>query len=119
MQGDIWFIWVIIGGVILYLLHLLCRGIRRGMAEADSEVADADGQPLSQVGRRTPEGVLVCPYCGSAQLETKRSAGGKVGGGCLGWCLVGPVGLLGALLAPKSRVRCVACGREFERGRAN
>lgn len=115
MDGDIWFIWVIIGGFILYFIYLLCRGISRGMIEADSETTDAEGRPLSQVGRRNSEVVLVCPFCGSAQLETKRAAEAKLGGGCLGACLCGPIGLLGALLAPKSRVRCMACGREFER----
>jgi DNA-directed RNA polymerase subunit RPC12/RpoP len=64
-------------------------------------------QKISKRGVQTPGG-LACPKCGSTQFKAKRSAGAKL----LGALTLG----LGALLAPKTRVRCVACGREYVRG---
>ena len=64
-------------------------------------------QPLSAVGQQTEAG-LACPKCGSTQFTAKRSMTGKiVGFGTLG---------VGGLLAPKTRVKCVACGTMFQRG---
>lgn len=62
---------------------------------------------LSEVGR-TDDGGLRCPNCGGTQFKAKRSGKAKVIGGLT-------VGL-GALAAPKSRVKCVTCGEEFKRG---
>lgn len=56
---------------------------------------------LSQAGARTDQGVLTCPKCGSTAFKSKRSLKGKVAMG---------------LMAPKSRVRCEACGETFKRG---
>ena len=39
-----------------------------------------------------------CPKCGAQAFKAKRSAVGKLAGG---------------ILAPKSRVQCIACGKEF------
>ena len=58
-------------------------------------------QPLSAVGRRAGSGVLTCPRCGGTQFTAKRSMAGKLAVG---------------VLAPKSRVKCVACGTMFKRG---
>ncbi len=55
---------------------------------------------LSEVGHST-EGGPACPRCGGTDFTAKRSAKGKV--------LIG-------VLAPKTRVRCVACGLMFLRG---
>lgn len=53
-------------------------------------------------------GTLRCPKCGGTQFEAKRSGRGKA---------IGVVTLgVGAVLMPKSRVRCVTCGKEFKRG---
>lgn len=57
-------------------------------------------QPLSRVGIRG-EGGIACPKCGGTQFTAKRSNTGKV--------VVG-------LIAPKSQVKCVACGLKFKRG---
>lgn len=62
--------------------------------------ADPAGKAISEVGGQTAAG-LACPKCGGAQFKAKRSAAGKLAGG---------------LLAPKSRVKCVACGTEYRRG---
>ncbi len=52
--------------------------------------------------------ILACPKCGGTQFKAKRSARGKV---------IGTVTLgVGGVLAPKSRVRCVACKTECLRG---
>ncbi len=63
---------------------------------------------LSEVGSKTKDGALRCPHCGSTAFQAKRSARGKTIG-----ALCGGVGIA---LAPKSRVKCVACGTEFKRG---
>lgn len=60
-----------------------------------------EARRLSNCGDRSTGGVLTCPNCGSAQFTAKRSVAGKVGFG---------------LLAPKTRVKCVACGETFIRG---
>lgn len=62
---------------------------------------------LSKAGQHTDAG-LACPKCGGTQFTAKRSATGKT---------VGVVTLgVGALLAPKTRVKCVTCGKSFIRG---
>lgn len=57
---------------------------------------------LSKAGDRGDDGTLRCPKCGSTQFKAKRSLKGKMLGG--------------VLLAPKSRVKCEACGKQFKRG---
>lgn len=42
-----------------------------------------------------------CPKCGGSQFVPKRSLKGKMAGG---------------VLAPKSRVKCITCGKEYKRG---
>lgn len=65
------------------------------------------GGVISNVGQRTTGG-LACPKCGGTQFKAKRSAKGKA---------IGAVaGVAGAMLAPKSRVRCVTCKTEYVRG---
>lgn len=56
--------------------------------------------PLSAVGQHTDAG-LACPKCGSTQFTAKRSVKGK---------------LVAGVLAPKTQVKCVACGTMFKRG---
>jgi hypothetical protein len=56
-MNDIpWLVWIIIAAVVLYPLY---RGIRRGMAEAESGAQETEGQYISQVGQRTPDGTLL------------------------------------------------------------
>lgn len=55
---------------------------------------------LSKAGQ-TQDG-LRCPKCGSSSFKAKRSGKGKVLGGFV--------------FAPKSRVKCEACGEQFKRG---
>lgn len=62
---------------------------------------------LSKAGGQTAAG-LACPRCGSSQFTAKRSKKGKV----IGVVTVG----VGVLLAPKSQVKCVACGTMYRRG---
>lgn len=57
-------------------------------------------QNLRDVGTSTDSGVA-CPRCGGTSFTAKRSAKGK---------------LLVGVLAPKTRVKCVACGMMFLRG---
>jgi hypothetical protein len=64
-------------------------------------------QRLSAVGSTVPGGIA-CPKCGGTQFTAKRSNTSKA----LGFATVG----VGALLAPKSQVKCVACGTMFKRG---
>lgn len=61
----------------------------------------ARSKRLSQVGAKTEDGVLKCPHCGGTQFTAKRSITGKLAIG---------------VLAPKTRVKCVACGTMFKRG---
>lgn len=56
---------------------------------------------LSKAGDRS-SGTLACPRCGSTSFKARRSLKGKVLGGFL--------------FAPKSRVKCEACGKQFKRG---
>jgi transposase-like protein len=58
-------------------------------------------QRLSKAGDRSG-GALACPKCGGTTFKAKRSFKGKLLGGFL--------------LAPKSRVKCEACGTQFKRG---
>jgi hypothetical protein len=57
-------------------------------------------EELTAVGTRGERGVA-CPRCGASQFTAKRSMAGKTGFG---------------VLAPKTMVRCVACGLMFKRG---
>jgi DNA-directed RNA polymerase subunit RPC12/RpoP len=63
---------------------------------------------LSKAGDHGDDGTLRCPKCGGTNFTAKRSTKAKI----LGGVTVG----VGALLAPKSRVRCVTCGETFKRG---
>lgn len=63
--------------------------------------------PISTTGDRS-SGALACPKCGGTQFKAKRSKGAKA-------LLIPTVGM-GALLAKKSRVKCVTCGTEYMRG---
>lgn len=62
---------------------------------------------LSEAGNQSQAG-LACPRCGGTQFVAKRSAKGKA----IGFATLG----VGGLIAPKSRVKCVACGMMFLRG---
>jgi DNA-directed RNA polymerase subunit RPC12/RpoP len=55
---------------------------------------------LSAVGAQSDAGIA-CPRCGSLQFIAKRSNKGK---------------LMAGVLAPKTQVKCVACGMKFKRG---
>ncbi|WP_413467747.1 DUF2510 domain-containing protein [Mycobacterium sp. RTGN3] len=55
------------------------------------------------------DGELRCWNCGSKGLETRRRTGSKVLGATVGFAIVGPVGVAGALAA-KKRLRCRGCG---------
>lgn len=62
---------------------------------------------IGDVGTQTAAG-LACPKCGGQQFTAKRSKTGKT---------VGVVTLgVGAVLAPKTQVRCVTCGTMYKRG---
>lgn len=63
---------------------------------------------LSKAADRDDAGTIRCPKCGGTQFESKRSFRGKA----IGVATLGA----GAVLAPKSRVRCITCGKEFKRG---
>lgn len=56
---------------------------------------------ISKAGDRTEAGGLSCPKCGGTSFKSKRSLKGKVGAG---------------VLAPKTRVKCETCGKQFKRG---
>ena len=62
---------------------------------------------LSAVGDRSG-GSIACPRCGGTQFTAKRSNTGKA----VGFATLG----VGGLIAPKSQVKCVACGLKFKRG---
>ena len=62
---------------------------------------------LSKAGE-VGAGGLQCPKCGGTQFTAKRSKKGKV----LGVVTVG----VGVVAAPKTQVKCVACGKMFRRG---
>ena len=62
---------------------------------------------LSSVGNNSG-GSLSCPKCGGTNFTAKRSKKGKV----IGITALG----VGGLIAPKSQVKCVACGTMFKRG---
>jgi hypothetical protein len=62
---------------------------------------------IGDVGNQT-SGALACPQCGGQQFAAKRSKTGKT---------VGVVTLgVGAVLAPKTQVKCVTCGTMYKRG---
>jgi hypothetical protein len=74
---------------------------------ATSTSSGRSKERLSEVGD-TSSGVLTCPRCGGAGFQAKRSRGAKLALGVT-------VGV-GALLAPKTRVKCTTCGTEYRRG---
>jgi len=75
--------------------------------KAEARAAKPSKQLISEVGERNAAG-LACPKCGGTQFKAKRSAKGKTIGAI--------AGVAGAMLAPKSRVRCVTCKTEYVRG---
>lgn len=88
-------------------------------------VGDPDGnydgrighrEALSKVAARTEDGILKCPKCGSTQFTAKRSMKGKLIGGTIGVATLGIAGPAAAALAPKTQVKCVACGTMYKRG---
>ncbi len=103
MEGPV-LMWVIIIAVAALLVY---KGVRRGMRETADKQDEVEGRYISEVGDKST-GVLACPVCGGTTFKAKRSAGAKVGLGLT-------IGL-GALLAPKTRVRCETCGTEYLRG---
>lgn len=97
-----WWEWgIVIVGVILWLAW-------KSTNSTPSSTETRDSRKLSNAGHHTPDGILTCPRCGGTNFKAKRSAAAKVGLGLT-------IGL-GALLAPKTRVKCVTCGKEFLRG---
>ena len=50
---------------------------------------------------------LACPKCGGTQFKAKRSMKGQV---------IAVATIAGALVTPKSQVKCVACGTMYKRG---
>lgn len=79
--------------------------------EQDKKISGKVGhrQKVSDVGVRGTGGAgLACPRCGSTQFTAKRSNTGKA----FGFATLG----VGGLIAPKSQVKCVACGAMFKRG---
>lgn len=89
-------------GIALVIILGVCFafGIAKGVRNNRAGLNSRGQAKLSDVGVASAGG-LQCPKCGSTSFKSKRSAGGKVAGG---------------LLAPKTRVRCEACGTEFVRG---
>jgi hypothetical protein len=79
------------------------------MKQGAPKPADPRGGRISDVGERTAAG-LACPKCGGTQFKAKRSAAGKTIG------TAATLGVAGAFLAPKSRVKCITCGTEYRRG---
>jgi hypothetical protein len=94
----------IMGWLILIVIVLAIAG------KVTANKEKGGGRPISQAGARAEggKGQLLCPNCGGAQFKAKRSAAAKA-------VLIPTVGV-GALLAPKSRVKCETCGTVFLRG---
>lgn len=100
-------IWILLGLVLVVIACLAWAVLFR--KHDDSGEISSRHSYISEVGHRAEGGgVLTCPFCGGTQFAAKRSAGAKVGLGLT-------IGL-GALLAPKTRVKCITCGKEFLRG---
>jgi len=70
---------------------------------------------MSKAAKVDDAGVLHCPKCGGTQFESKRSGFGKSVGAGIGLLSLG-VGAVAIAAAPKTRVRCVTCGKTFTRG---
>jgi len=56
---------------------------------------------ISSFANMSNDGTLRCPKCGGTNFTAKRSVKGKIGIG---------------LLAPKTQVKCITCGKMFKRG---
>ena len=82
--------------------------VKKDTRNAAKIAANPQGQKISEVGDRTQNG-LACPKCGGTQFKAKRSRRGKV----LGTAIT--LGA-GAVLAPKSMVRCTTCKTDYKRG---
>lgn len=72
-----------------------------------SEKAARKPKYISAVGDRSA-GILACPSCGGTQFKAKRRGAAKLIGLSLS--------PLGALAMPKTRVKCITCGKEYLRG---
>lgn len=81
--------------VVLVLAVCVFVGARRGWKQGRAQ-AKHGGRPLV----RTEAGPA-CPHCGGHQFRAKRSAAGKAALG---------------VLATKTKVECVTCGVEYNRG---
>jgi ribosomal protein S27AE len=87
----------------------------RERREAKRQRRDADptGRPISEVGEHSAAG-LACPKCGGTQFKAKRR--GLVKAAVAPTFVVPFVGAAAFAAAPKSRVKCVTCGNEYQRG---
>jgi hypothetical protein len=111
-----WYEWLLV--VLAVLVWLAYKGYRVMNTPPSQEGSSSDlprwglssheDRKISNAGYRTEDGILTCPRCGGTQFASKRSAGAKA-------VLIPTVGL-GAFLAPKTRVKCVTCGKVFIRG---
>jgi hypothetical protein len=113
-----WYEWLLV--ILAVLAFLAYKGYRAATGASEEEGASGheslprwgtssrESRKISNAGDHTPDGILTCPRCGGTQFTSKRSAGAKA-------LLIPTVGV-GALLAPKTRVRCVTCRKVFIRG---
>jgi hypothetical protein len=58
---------------------------------------------------------VCCPRCGSDQISAHKE-GYSAGGGCAGFLLVGPLGLLLGAGSKKVNVTCLKCGKQWPAG---
>lgn len=70
--------------------------------------------PISKVADRS-SGTLACPKCGGTQFKAKRSTKSRAGI-VAGSAVTLGVGLVAAAATKQTRVKCVTCGTEYQRG---
>ena len=85
------------------------QAVRRMAAGAPYTGELGARENLSEVGDHTADGILKCPRCGGTEFTAKRSGKEMA-------ARFAHLGTVGALAAPKSQVKCVACGLMFKRG---
>ncbi len=79
-----------------------CKGKASPPALRPRKGQTSNGTPvLSAAGAHTATGELCCPQCGGTSFTARRAVGAYIAVG---------------LLAPKSQVKCVTCGKVFKRG---
>lgn len=105
--GSTIFAWFIIICVVIIILGKIAENKSRGGGVPLTQAA-AQQRPTAPDPPASVPSQLLCPNCGGSQFQANRSAGAKA-------LLIPTVGI-GALLAPKSRVKCVTCGTVFKRG---